>query len=221
MLEIIRKIRNDLRLSMSGPISTSMRDKGINYRMNFGVGIPRIIQISKKYEANKELANALWSEDVRELKILATLLYPVDQYSRQSAGEWVLEIQDQELREQLCKNLLQELKFANELVNEWSVSNDPKIRSTGYWLFARICITKSDLVSSINIENLLSNAIVDLKNESILLRQSALNTFKFYGRLSVQNANFILDRVASFENSSDPVEKEMHVQLKFEFGMYD
>ena len=219
MKEIIKKIRTDLRLSMNGAVSSSMRDKGINYRMNFGVGIPRINQISEKYEQDKELAETLWSDDVRELKILATLLYPIEEFSKELAMSWIVEIKDQELREQLCKNLLQNLTYANELVEESAKNNIEHIRCTGYWLFARLCITKSETVEKINCDELLQNAISDFNSQSMLLRQAALNTLKYYGRISNENANRILQIVTHFESSENHVEKEILSILKFEFGV--
>lgn len=221
MEDIIRKIRTDLRLSMNGVVSSSMRDKGINYRMNFGVGIPRINQISEKYNKDKDLADVLWLEDVRELKILATLLYPIEQYSKETAKSWISVIGDQELREQLCKNLLQYLVFADELVEECVKDVNETIRATGYWLFARLCIIKSKTVESINSGNLLDIAVSDLKSESMLVRQSALNALKFYGRRSQEESNSVLQRVSHFEGSVDSVEKEMLSMLKFEFGVED
>lgn len=219
MKEIIKKIRTDLRLSMNGAVSSSMRDKGINYRMNFGVGIPRINQISEKYEQDKELAETLWSDDVRELKILATLLYPIEEFSKELAMSWIVEIKDQELREQLCKNLLQNLTYANELVEESAKNNIEHIRCTGYWLFARLCITKSETVEKINCDELLQNAISDLNSQSMLLRQAALNTLKYYGRISGENATNVLQKVSHLEGSENHVEKEILSILKFEFGM--
>ena len=219
MKEIIKKIRTDLRLSMNGAVSSSMRDKGINYRMNFGVGIPRINQISEKYEQDKELAETLWSDDVRELKILATLLYPIEEFSKELAMSWIVEIKDQELREQLCKNLLQKLTYANELVEESAKNNIEHIRCTGYWLFARLCITKSETVEKINWDELLQNAISDLNRQSMLLRQAALNTLKYYGRISGENATNVLQKVSHLEGSKNHMEKEILSILKFEFGV--
>ena len=105
MKDILRQIRTDLRLSMNGVVSTSMRNKGVNYRMIFGVEIPVINRIAQKYQSDAILAERLWEEDVREMKIMATLLYPVDQFRKNKALEWISEIKDQELREQICKNI--------------------------------------------------------------------------------------------------------------------
>lgn len=218
MKDILRQIRTDLRLSMNGVVSTSMRNKGVNYKMIFGVDIPRINRISQKYQSGKILAETLWNEDVREMKIMATLLYPDDQFSKETALEWISEINDQELREQVCKNLLQKVPFADELVEKSIDSKNDNIVTTGLWLFARLCITGSDLVNKIDTEMLLNKAIESLKSESILLRQSALNALKYFGRISGDRSDLVLTKTAFLKSSQDSVENEMFDQLNFEFG---
>ncbi|MBK5196370.1 MAG: DNA alkylation repair protein [Proteiniphilum sp.] len=206
---------------MNGVIATSMREKGLHYRMNFGVDIPKIKEIAKRYESGSTLAEVLWKEDVREMKILATMLYPSASLTKESADRWVMAISNQEIREQACRNLFQEVAFADELVNDWTKNEDEKIRTTGYWLFARLCIIRSVVVTRIEINQLLGDAVNDLKSESLLLCQSALNALKFYGRISQDKAENVLKKVASFENSGNLQEKEMLDQLLFEFGYAD
>lgn len=75
----LKEIRTQLRLAMNGVISTSMREKGIVYKLNFGVPLPEIKQIATTHKPNSELAVALWKEDIREFKILA-FLQPVDEF---------------------------------------------------------------------------------------------------------------------------------------------
>lgn len=221
MKDILRQIRTDLRLSMNGVVSTSMRNKGVNYRMIFGVEIPVINRIAQKYQSDAVLAERLWEEDVREMKIMATLLYPVDQFRKNKALEWISVIKDQELREQICKNILQRLPYADELVVTTINSKEDNIVTTGLWLFSRLCITGSDLVDKIDSGILINSAIENLGSESMLLRQSALNALKFYGRTSRDRSELILAKTASFENSDNNVENEMFDQLKFEFGFED
>ena len=43
----LKEIRTQLRLAMNGVISTSMREKGIVYKLNFGVPLPEIKQIGR------------------------------------------------------------------------------------------------------------------------------------------------------------------------------
>lgn len=221
METIIRSIRNDLRLSMNGIAATSMREKGVHYRMNFGVDLMRIREIALRYVPDVMLAETLWKEDVRELKILATLLYPVDRFTSDAADRWVVSITNQEIREQACRNLFQQISFAGELVNLWIVNEIEDIRATGYWLFARLCITRAPSLEMVESELILERAVSDLKSESMLLRQAALNVLKYHGRLSERNREDVLQKVACFNDSTDPYEQEILDQLHFEFGLSD
>ena len=58
--ETIREIKSRFRLFMNGVISQSMREKGMGYKLNFGIEYPRIKEIAVGYEKNHELAQALW-----------------------------------------------------------------------------------------------------------------------------------------------------------------
>ena len=70
MHETVREIKGKLRLFMNGVLSQSLREKGIKYRLIFGVELPRLKEIAAGYEQNHDLAQALWKEDIRECKIL-------------------------------------------------------------------------------------------------------------------------------------------------------
>jgi len=86
-----------MRKAMNGIVSASMRQKGVHYKLNFGVSIPEIRNIAQSYEPNEELAKWLWNEDVREHKILATLLYPLEAFKEEMAATWVGDICYQEI----------------------------------------------------------------------------------------------------------------------------
>ena len=48
--EQLKEIKTQLRLSMNGAVSQSMREKGLVYKLNFGVELPRIKAIAETYE---------------------------------------------------------------------------------------------------------------------------------------------------------------------------
>ncbi len=213
--ETIRKIRKDLRLSMNGVVAASMREKGMNYGMNFGVKLPDIRRIASRYIPDKELAETLWKQDVRELKIIATLLYPSDEFSREDAARWILGIPTQEIREQVCMNLFSKTDFADELVNGWVNQENEDMRLTGYWLFARLAIIRATSFERVDKNNIVERAFSDLTSDSLFLFQAALNALKFAGRDSPQLASAILNRLKSSEKSSKG--KEIADILRFEF----
>lgn len=116
--ETLKEIKRGFRLYMNGTASHSMREKGLNYKVNWGISQVELRKIAEKYNKNADLAAALWKENVRECKILATLLMPVDSMSMDKAVEWGSEISSYELAETTVFNLFRHLPFAAKLVDE-------------------------------------------------------------------------------------------------------
>lgn len=212
-------MRSQCRLQMNGVTSASMREKGLNYKLNFGLTIPQIKQLATKYRADKGLAGTLWKEETRELKILATLLYPIDGYTKEVANNWITQIPNQEIREQLSINLLQNLLFAKELASEWSNSDKESTRTTGYWLLARIFITaksSEDIIQS----NIFDYIYSDILSEDHFLRNAANLALKHIGRQLKNEAAKILSNLSVYKGNTDPVKQEIYDSLSFEFEFY-
>jgi len=217
--DIIRDIRKHCRLGMNGVTSTSMREKGLNYKLNFGLNIPQIKQLASRYKPDKGLAETLWGEDTRELKILATLLYPVNDFSQETADKWVSSIPNQEIREQLCINLLQKLPFANETAIKWGNANDENTRTTGYWLAARLLIINKlpdRIISTDSFEYIFR----DLLSEIYSLKNASLLALKYLGRQSKEEAVHILNKISDYKESPDILKAEIYESLFFEFEFH-
>ena len=79
-------------------------------QVQFGIaGKPR-------HEPGSDLAAALWKEDIREFKILASLLQPVDDFPFKQAEQWVKEIPYLEIAEQCSRNLFCKLPYVDNLL---------------------------------------------------------------------------------------------------------
>ena len=52
--ETIKDIKGQFRLFMNGVASQSMREKGLDYKLNFGIELPRLKEIAARYEKNHE-----------------------------------------------------------------------------------------------------------------------------------------------------------------------
>ena len=219
MDELIRNIRTDLRLSMNGVVSTSMREKGVDYKMNFGVDVPRIKGIAEKYESSAALAKELWKLDVRELKILSTMLYPVDEFTEANADEWAHEIPNQEIREHLCRNLLQQLPYADELVQKWTADADQSISLTGFWLYVRLMLIEAEVLQGINTLPIIEKALVDVHSDDGVMHTAALNVLKQVVRRNHEGADSIMEKISKFSTSENAVEKEIYDNLQFELKL--
>ncbi|NDV94735.1 hypothetical protein D0T84_07355 [Dysgonomonas sp. 521] len=215
--EILRDIRKRCRMAMNGVASTSMRQHGLEYKVNFGLSIQQIRELSKRYQVDAGLAETLWKENTRELKILATLLYPVEPFTMEKANEWVSEIPNQEIREQVCANLFQNLSFANQLALEWGNSADTDIRATGYWLLARLFLSKK---AEIVLTGRLPYIWDDIVSENISLRNASLLALKHIGRQSKETADKILQELSVYKNDKDLIKQEAFNSIAFEFDYF-
>lgn len=215
MEDIIKQIRQDCRRAMNGPVSTSMREHGLDYKLNFGLVIEQIKGLAAQYGPNAALAERLWSETTRELKILATFIYPLDVYSPETAHRWVKEIPNQEMREQVCFNLFQELDYADQLALEWVKSDDNSIRTTGYWLLARLLLTKK-WKGELTVEYLGEHIWVDVVSKEVFLRNASSLVLKHLVRKSKEEATIIFNKLLPYKGESDLIKKEAFDSISFE-----
>ena len=77
----VKSIKRSFRLLMNGVASHSMREKGLSYKINWGIQFSDIKNLAGEYGKDYQLAIELWKENVRECKILATLIMPVEKMS--------------------------------------------------------------------------------------------------------------------------------------------
>jgi 3-methyladenine DNA glycosylase AlkD len=129
--ETILDIKKELRANMNGIASAAMRQSA-DYRVNFGVELPRIHDIANEFEANHELAQALWKENVRECRILATILMPTDKFDEEICDIWVEDIKTIEIAQLFCMNLVNRLKYASVKAFEWMASDKEMVQCCGY-----------------------------------------------------------------------------------------
>ena len=116
--EKIRAIKKDLRLAMNGVVSTLQRNQGLNYKINFGVEIPRLKGIAAKYEKDEELAISLWNDNIRECKMLAIFLLPEECYSN-IIDKWIAEVPYTEIADHLAKEILCKIPDIEESSASW------------------------------------------------------------------------------------------------------
>lgn len=123
ILDEVRDIKKSLRLAMNGVVSTLQRRQGLDYKINFGVEVPRLKGIADKHSRNKELAATLWQDNIRECKMLAIFLMPEDNYS-EVANKWIEETQFTEIADQLSMHLLCRIPGAWAKALEWCTNSD-------------------------------------------------------------------------------------------------
>ena len=110
-----KEIKQSFRFLMNGVTAQSLREKGADYHLNWGVNLLHLMEMAKEYEPSLELATLLWQDNIRECKILATMLLPVETFTEDMALKWINETTTQEIAEIACKNLYSKLPYAKAL----------------------------------------------------------------------------------------------------------
>ena len=138
MTSTIKDIKKELRAAMNGVASARMREAGAPYKLIFGVELPRLQEISREFTPNHQLAQTLWNENIRESKILATLLMPLDHFYPEVADIWVDEIPSAEVAQVASMNLFSRLPYAPSLAFEWMASEKEMRQLCGFLIVARL-----------------------------------------------------------------------------------
>ena len=111
--EKLKRIKQSFRPLMNGVVAQSMREKGLNYHLNWGVTLTDLQKMAEEYGKDYELAVELWKENIRECKILATLIMPAEQMFPELVDLWMEQTDTTEIAEQACFNLYQQCAVRN------------------------------------------------------------------------------------------------------------
>lgn len=134
----ITNIKQLIKQSMCGVTADAMKQYGINYKQSLGVSIIRLREIASTFTMSRDLAIRLWQLDLREAKIIATMLFPVENLDEESAYTWACGCDNQELREQIIMNLFRKSEKAAEFCHHWIHVENNNAALVGWMLAGRI-----------------------------------------------------------------------------------
>lgn len=160
----ILNIKKDLRASMNGILSARMREAGLPYKLVFGVELPRLQSIASEYTPDRQLAQQLWNENIRETRLLACLLMPAEKFSHDLADIWVEEIPTVEVAQIMATHLMPKMRMACGISFEWIASENAMKQICGF-----LCVAKL-LQQGAQVE---MRSLCELENHAQALRESA------------------------------------------------
>ena len=169
----LMKIKRSFRLLMSGPTSQSMTQKGLGYKINWGVPFIELKKMALEYGKDYELAIELWKEDIRECKILATLIMPAEKMLPEITDIWMEQVKSQEMAEMLAFNLLQYVDYAPAIAYEWIATDKTLYEIAGFQLLARLFANGQEAERGIN--EFLDQATVALQGDNMGIKHAAAN----------------------------------------------
>ena len=181
---IVKEIKQSFRQMMDGAVSKSMRDKGIDYKLNWGATLPRLREKADEIGPHYDLAIALWKENVRECKILATMIMPPDKVLPEVIDIWMEQISSQEIAEQAAFNLFQYLPYAPEKAYTWMASDKPLYQLCGFHILSRLFMNKQE-PNERGINEFIDQAIAALQGNSLMVRKAAMSSIQRFSELGL------------------------------------
>ena len=218
VFETVKEIKQSFRFMMDGAVAQSMRDKGLNYHLNWGATLPRLqakaeeVRLMVKGEGLRvqdplelcslsrreiikfkdqssnlklyDLAIALYKENVRECKILATMLMPPDEILPEVVDIWQEQIPSQEIAEQLAFNLYQHLPFAAEKAYQWIASDKEYDQLCGFHVLSRLFMNGQE-PNERGLNEFLDQALCALQGPYPSVRKAALQSLQRFAELGI------------------------------------
>ena len=191
----VKDIKQSFRLIMDGKTAASMRDKGVDYKLNWGASLPMLRQMADELRGSMaaeqppvvtlyDLAIALWKENVRECKILATLLMPADKMMPEVCDIWMEQIPSQEIAEQAAFNLWQHLPYAPEKAYQWLASDKEYDQLCGFHVLSRLFMNGQE-PNERGINEYLDQTLSALQGPYMSVRKAAMQSILRFAELGL------------------------------------
>ena len=192
--DVVKEIKQSFRQMMDGSVAQSMRDKGLNYHLNWGATLPRLKAKAEEIKAMfnvsclmfnvYDLAIALWKENVRECKILATMLMPPEKMLPEVCDIWMEQIPSQEIAEQAAFNLWQYLPYAPEKAYQWIASDQEYYQLCGFHVLSRLFMNGQE-PNERGINEYIDQAISALQGPYMSVRKAAMQSILHFAELGL------------------------------------
>ena len=181
----LREVKRMLRGVMSGPVSASMREQGLAYKVNVGVDQPRLREMRDEIVSLTDdaaaLAQALWKENIRECRILACMIMPRKAFEADLAQEWVSQLRYAEEAQALTMYLLADEDYAADLAFRLVAADDTMQRLVAWLIFGRVFSMGKSLRER-DADEWLDHVAAELHDQTadMELRRTALNALNRY-----------------------------------------
>ena len=180
----VKDIKQSFRQMMDGSIAASMRSKGVDYKLNWGATLPRLREKADELGKNYDLAIALWKENVRECKILATMVMPADEVLPEIIDIWMEQTPTQEIAELAAFNLYQHLPYAPAKAFAWIASPEPLYQLCGFHVINRLFMNGQE-PNERGIHEFIDQALAALQGDSVPVRKAAMAAVQRFADLGL------------------------------------
>ena len=128
----IDKISSELEKHRDKYFADGLKYFGIENRNSYGVKVPELRKIARKYQNDHYLALELWNSEIHEMKILATIIDNPKLVTFEQSDKWTSELYSWDLCDHLSINLLAKTEFTDELIKRYIADEREFVRRTSF-----------------------------------------------------------------------------------------
>ncbi len=134
------KVLEDMRRAARPENVAGMARYGICPKGTWGVTMPELKAIAKRYGKDHVLAIELWETGVHEARILAALTGEPSKVDRRLMDKWVREFDSWDVCDQVCSYLFSRTALAYEVIPDWARADEEFVRRAGFVILAALAV---------------------------------------------------------------------------------
>ena len=115
MVEILRRLKPE----RNGAVTGEMEGRGVRYGLNYGVAIPVIRRVARDYAPDPALAEYLFRQDIRELKLAAVYVADPAAVAAEQMERWAGGMPADEIMEHAAMSLFYASPEAVLVIPAW------------------------------------------------------------------------------------------------------
>lgn len=178
---MLQTVKHDLHAMMNGVLAQSLREKGLRYRIIYGVELTRLEAYAEELlaeladdEARYALSRDLWQTETRECRLLAPMVMPASRFLPEVADIWVEQTHTQEEAAVCVRYLYSRCDFAAQKAFEWMAAADNTTQLCGLLLITRL-LREGRQPTPRDEAEILDQAAAALPSSSLTVRKAAYN----------------------------------------------
>lgn len=202
-----------------------MAKYGITPERTYGVSIPNLRKIAKEIGKDHELAQKLWESDIRETRILASMIDNPETVTEEQMEGWIKDFDYWEICDQCCQNLFIKTDFAYQKAVDWSGRDEEFIKRAGFALMAWLAfkdkkakdeqfekflpIIKREATDNRNfVKKAVNWALRQIGKRNLNLNRKAIETAKEIQKIESKSAKWIAQDAIK-ELTSDAIQERL------------
>ncbi len=198
-----QQILSLIKLRKNGEVSDLMNEKGLKYKLNWGVSLIALREIAKNFEPDHLLALKLWNKQWRETMILASMLDQPVEVTEEQMDFWTKSFENSEIAELVSTHLWVKSKFAFIKALEWCRGKKHLVHFTGIHLMGRLAISEKKALDEMfepffdelptlardpKLYNVIYRAVIALGSRSLQLNKQCIDLSLFLQQDESENA---------------------------------